>query len=342
VRSRRQPALLLSQMRAAVCRFGGIGDQLVASSVLPLLANDYTVDVITNDSHHVLFENNPFVDRLIKVRREEWQEWFVRRSHEYDKFVHLSHSMEATLALTPDQTPFWWADKPRRMLCGHNYLERTHDICEVPHVFDPGPRFYPTEEEFDRAAKTKAKMGSHVIGWSLSGSRIDKVYDKTAITVARLIREIGLPVCMFGSPGKDFDMAKQIMADVEDHNGTHDGLHLALSDNLETPNWPIRRALTQALTCDIMVGPDTGIMWSVAFEDMPKVMLLSHASALNITKHWLRTVTLHADQKRVPCWPCHRLISDWSHCTPNAKNTGAACITSIPVEAIVSAVKASL
>ena len=35
-----------------------------------------------------------------------------------------------------------------------------------------------------------------------------------------------------------------------------------------------------------MIGPDTGLMWGVAMEAMPKIMLLSHASPENITKHW--------------------------------------------------------
>jgi hypothetical protein len=36
---------------------------------------------------------------------------------------------------------------------------------------------------------------------------------------------------------------------------------------------------------------------SAAFEAMPKIMLLSHASEENITKHWVNTTTLHADPK---------------------------------------------
>lgn len=322
----------------------------MASSVLPLLAKHYTtVDVITNEPHHVVFENNPFIDRLIVVRREdmpegglEWQMWFVRRSHEYDKLIHLSHSMELTLALTPDQTPFWWADKPRRMLCGHSYLERAHDIAEVPHIFDPGPRFYPTETEWDKALDTKAKMGPVVIGWVLSGSRIDKVYPQTSMAIARILRETGVPVCMFGTPGKNFETAKQILRQVELMNGNHDGLHLALSDNIEKPNWPMRRALTQIQTCDVVVSPDTGLAWATAMTDQRKIILLSHASPENITKHWLNTVSLHADQQAVPCHPCHRLHTDMTTCKPNESNTGAACISSISTETVVQSVKDAL
>ena len=78
-----------------------------------------------------------------------------------------------------------------------------------------------------------------------------------------------------------------------------------------------------------------------AFEDIPKVIMLSHASEENITKGWLNTITLHADPERVDCWPCHRLHSDPSTCR-KAKDkdvNAAACMADISVETIVQSVK---
>jgi hypothetical protein len=66
---------------------------------------------------------------------------------------------------------------------------------------------------------------------------------------------------------------------------------------------------------------------------------VSHASAENITKHWVNTVTLHADPDRVPCWPCHRLHNDPSTCKSNKEDNGAACISDISVERLFQAVK---
>jgi len=101
----------------------------------------------------------------------------------------------------------------------------------------------------------------------------------------------------------------------------------------------VRRVISFAQACDIVVGPDTGPMWGVAFEpDVHKVMLLSHASAENITKHWLNTDTLCADQGRVPCYPCHQLHNEPRTCTPNKDKSGAACITDIGTDLIVSTV----
>jgi hypothetical protein len=88
--------------------------------------------------------------------------------------------------------------------------------------------------------------------------------------------------------------------------------------------------------CDLMIGPDTGVMWAVAMEKVPKIMLLSHASEENITKHWINTITLHADQSAVPCWPCHRLHDTLDTCKANKENTGAACISNISIDTIIS------
>ena len=77
----------------------------------------------------------------------------------------------------------------------------------------------------------------------------------------------------------------------------------------------------------------------VRLEPMPKIALLSHASAENITKHWLNTTTLHADQNRVPCWPCHKLHDTKDTCVENKEKNGAACISDISVETIMGHVR---
>lgn len=345
---------------ACICRFGGIGDNLMASSVLPLLAErGYKVEVMSQAPQHVVFENNPYIDKLsIKTEKDlpqtdamAWQTWFKSRSGEYEVFANLSHSCESLLALLKGQTQFYWRPEFRRQLCGRSYLEVIHDIVGVSHRFDP--RFFPTRDEVDKAYATKQRLGDKVIGWCLAGTRIDKLYPYSTMAIARLIREVKVPVVMFGAPGKEFELGKGVMEHVKRQNGTHAGLHLAMSANTDAmqwsanqpgeplslskpePTWPIRRVLTQAQACDLVIGPDTGPMWAVAMLDMPKLVLLSHASPENITKHWLNTTTLHADPARVGCWPCHQLHDDASTCTPNAENNGAACISDISVETIV-------
>ena len=300
---------------ACVARFGGIGDDLMCASPLALLRKKFgRVEVLSSQPQAVVFQNNPHIDKLSVVERGyipndssgNWQNYFTGRSKEFDAFFHLSHSCETMRALFVGQSQFHWPASFRRKFCGQSYLETIHDICEVPYEF--GPLFFPTEQELEQARETKKKVGERFIAWVISGTRLDKSHPYSSLIVAQLIREVG-PVVALGAPGKDFEMAKLIQEDVIRFNGNDKGFHVGLSHDAANPNWPIRRVLTFAQVADVVIGPDTGPMWGVAFEPNKKVMLLSHASEENITKYWENTVTLHADQGRVPCWPCHQLTT---------------------------------
>ena len=328
----------------AVARFGGIGDNMIAASVLPLLKQQgYKVEVITDEKNGALFKNNPHIDKLA-IKKDgdlpadcglEWQKWFRSRSSEYAKMIHLSHTIEGLLAHWPSQTAFYWPAKVRRELCGKSYLEMVHDIAEVPYEFSR--LFYPTDAEVRQAIETRRKVGDTVVGWVVKGSRGDKVYPYSPMAVARLIKECGVSVVLFCGVGDDYKAAAAIQEHVKNQNGSDAGLHVASTGNPD--DWPTRRALTFAQHMDVMVGPDTGVMWSVAMEKLPKVMLLSHAGIDNITKHWVNTTTLHAEPERVKCWPCHQLHDSPDTCHANKDNNGAACISDISIDSIINTVR---
>lgn len=319
----------------------------------PLKKLGYNVEVLTTGkgmNTHTVFLNNPFIDKLslkydgdIPSGSDEWQQWFVKRSTEYDIFVNLSHSMETYHSFFKTQSQFWWPQDFRRKIAKGSYLETVHDIVGVPHIF--GPLFFPTEEEIANAKKLQdEQIKGRFLSWVVSGSRIDKIYPYAAMAIGRIITELNIPVVLFGIGDKQAEMATQIKDHIVRQNGTRDMFHMAVSDHQPPEKrWPLRVALTTLMQADCIVSPDTGAAWAVAMEPMPKIMLLSHASIENITKHWTNTVTLHADPHRVPCWSCHRLHDDQSTCTPN-KDGGhaAACISDISVECIVTAVRAAL
>lgn len=333
---------------AGVARFGGVGDNLIAASVARgLKLQGFTTEYLTATPASCVFENNPYIDRIIVKDKDtipsdglQWQLWFANRAKEYDRFANLSHSCEALCAFFVGSTPFWWPEAARRKFANRNYLEVVHDILDVPYEF--GPLFFPTAEEIAKAQITKRKIGERYIGWCLSGTRIDKVYPHAPAVIARIIRELDIPVVMFGAPGKDSEMARLILEYVEHQNSSHKHLHSAISPDPEKPTWPIRRVLTQALFSDLLVAPDTGPSWACAFAPVPKVIILSHASPENVTKHWTNTITLHANQKEISCYPCHRLHDDPSTCRANKENTGAACVSSISVETMMTWVKRGL
>lgn len=333
---------------AAVARFGGVGDNLVAASVLaPLKRQGYMTEVITSEPNHVVYHHNPYIDKLSVKNADRdlpkndlpaWQKWFESRANEYDVFVHASHSMEGRHSVFKTMTSFWWPPEYRRKLCAGSFLETVHDIAGVPYEF--GPLFFASEEEREFAQEAKRRLNiDRFILWVLCGTRIDKVYPYATSAIPRIIRELGVQVVLMGGPSeKEQTMAAAIRDQCSIDNGSRDGLHLAIPAEGGAKCWPLRTSLTFAQAADLVVTPDTGTAWAVALEPMPKIVMVSHASAENITKHWTNTMTLHADPNRVPCWPCHRLHDDPSTCVENKEKNGAACISDISVETLVKAV----
>ena len=56
----------------------------------------YKVEVITQTPHNVVFENNPYIDKISVYEAKDWpqdfskwQDWFRMRAREYDKFANL-------------------------------------------------------------------------------------------------------------------------------------------------------------------------------------------------------------------------------------------------------------
>jgi ADP-heptose:LPS heptosyltransferase len=232
----------------------------------------------------------------------------------------------------------------RRKICNQSYLEAVADVCEVDYA-DLDPRFYPNDAEIAAALETKRLVGGRYIGWVLSGTRVDKIWPPAAVVIARIVKDLKIPVVLLGAPGRDFELAKQIQQNVIHANGSDKDVHLACSVDPARPNWPIRRILTQTMFADLVVTPDTGPAWGVAKCDMPKIVLLSHASPENITKHWVNTTSLHANPTRVPCWPCHLLIEEPADCerlSGKKDGLGAACITDIVPDVVIESIKTAM
>ena len=75
-----------------------------------------------------------------------------------------------------------------------------------------------------------------------------------------------------------------------------------------------------------MVGTESVFANAVAYEPMPKVVLLSHSSHENLTRDWPNTVALEA---AVACHPCHRIHNQGAvFCSKDTVTGAAACMAS--------------
>ena len=101
----------------------------------------------------------------------------------------------------------------------------------------------------------------------------------------------------------------------------------------------IRETLTLAQLCDCVVGPETGVLNSVAFESrIGKVCLLSHSSIENLTKHWVNSYAI--EPQGIDCYPCHQLHYGMKFCREDAETGTAMCQKSIDPGRVFEAIKA--
>lgn len=327
--------------RALVVRYGAIGDAIVAASILPgLKKQGYHITFMCHPGTRDVLLHDPNIDEW-NVQAKDfvpnnvlgpyWQELSKR----YDKVVNLCESVEGLLLTLPGRINHAYPDEARKQLYDDvNYLEHTHNIAAVPHDF--AARFYPTSAEMEKAKWERRKMNGPVVIWCVNGSSPHKVYPWTQIVVGWLLERTPAHVVLYGDSGPLGSGLTEGIADIMRKNGRDmERLH-AIGGQ-----WPIRRALTFAHVVDCVIGPETGPMNAVGMADVAKVIYLSHSSANNLTKHWHNTTVLTAED-RAPCYPCHRLHTNWDYCPQHEKTNAALCASSIAPEHIFEAVAVAI
>lgn len=330
------------QKRCLVIRYGAIGDQIIASSILPLLKKKgyYITYNVSSESQDIL-RFDPNIDEFLLQDKDQvpnmqlgayWKT--LELSKRYDRIINLCESLEGALLTLPGRLTNEYSHGARHRICNKNYLEHTHDIADVPYKFNP--RFYETKEEHEEAIAEKNRHGAPVILWALNGSSVHKVYPWVQIVVAWLIEKTPAHI-YFSGDLKDGKMLQDaIIRELQGNGVSTDRIHAMAGI------WSIRKTLAFAQQADCVVGPETGVLNAVAFEQMPKVVYLSHSSIENLTKHWVNTKALTPDVERCPCYPCHKLISGWDNCVKNEKTAAAQCASSITPERVFGTIAKAL
>lgn len=347
---------------ACVVRYGGFGDMIQTAGILPALKREgFHVTVMTTPKGQDILRHDPHIDAWIiqdedQVPNHElhlyWRAWEQR----FERFVQLSESIESTLLAIPGRANHGWPDVVRRARLNVNYHEFTAELAQVP--FAPDAKFYPS---IDEAAQTQrylmhvqqrvanaprpqqrnaaqAIMGLppafksaplvqpvfHIM-WCLSGSSVHKAYPHMDAVIAQILMD--MPEAAIHLTG---DAACQIL-----EAGWEEEPRVFRQSGEMT----IRQTLALAQECDLVIGPETGVLNAVAFEpEVGKVVMLSHSSHENLTKHWVRAMSIEPNREAAPCYPCHRLHYDRTFCPMEQETHAAMCAFSINPATVYSAV----
>jgi len=97
--------------------------------------------------------------------------------------------------------------------------------------------------------------------------------------------------------------------------------------------WPIRKVFALAQMANVVVGVETAVTNAVAHEPNLKIVLLSHSTNENLTRDWVETVAM--EPRVIPCYPCHRIHHDATHCNFDGKF--AICQAAVSADEVMKA-----
>jgi len=309
------------EKRAAVVRYGAYGDALWASSVFPQLkADGYHLTVYTQEQGYEALAHDPHVDRFVivppsVVSADDMIAYWQWERRKYQRWINLIHSVEASMLWVPTDVLFHAPDDVRRWKAAGNYLEAVHRFAELP--YEPRQRFYPSADDRAWATAQRAKYDGPVVVVSPQGSTWPKWWPYTE-TLAALLAERGVHTVVVG-----------------DYRGEPPHLP-ARFGHFIGKTWPIRRAFTFAALADCVIGEESAMVNAVAFEAVPKVVLMSHSPADALTRDWTNCTAI--ESSRMPCFPCHRIHQDHSFCVLEKKTQSAGCQALILPETVAELV----
>lgn len=350
-----------------VCRYGGFGDMIQTAAILPELKRQgYHVTVMTTPRGQEVLLHDPHIDAWFiqdtdQVPNAWLGEFWDSQAKRFDRFINLSESIEGTLLTIPGRANHMWPEATRRRIMGVNYNEWTAELAGV--AFSPEGRFYATIDEAAQAQRYLASVKERVarapkhqprnsaqqimglaptyrkapaegvlvqpvfnVVWCLAGSSVHKFWPHMDSVIARMLVE--MPEVAIHLVG---DAACQIL---------EAGWEQEPRVFRQCGEMNIRQTLTLAQQADLVIGPETGVLNAVAFEDNWKLVLLSHSSFENLPKHWNNAIAIEPNREVAPCYPCHRMHYDRTHCPEHAPSGASMCSVSIMPGSVFDATNA--
>lgn len=317
---------------AGIVRVGGNGDALWAASVAAHLHDQgYEVTGYVGANGEEVLRHDPHFARLIVLPKgilddETLLEYWAHEAPKFDKWVNLIGSVETRLLPHQSSVDFYLPQGVRHSLMNKNYLDMVHAYAELPRHTPSRQKFYPSTAEAQWAKETRDRLNGPLVLLSPTGSGPFKAWPH-AQRFMELMADAGVYTIMVG------DLMHLPDLDLVERNGEEYGLVAGME-------FPLRLAMALALEADAVVATESVFANAVAYEPMPKVVMLSHSSHENLTRDWTNCAALEAS---VACAPCHRIHNHAAVLCGKDKTTGAAaCMASYSADYVAGLVLQSL
>ncbi len=320
---------------AAFIRQGGIGDILVASSLLPELKKQgWHVRCFGSKLTYEVLRENPYIDSFqideeahIRAESGEVNHYWNYIKDVYPVSINPWWTFEGLgIAHENDAAHRFWSDTARRNIFGQvNYLELAHIAMDTP--FPAEVKFYPDKKAKEAARRFLGSIdakNSVVVYVTLQGTGVHKIVPAMPEAIRMLVDK--------------YPEVKVVLT------GIKSGLPLQgmYEENervyRKADKFDLHTALALSQLSDIVVGPETGTLNAVGMEEYPaKLIVLSHSNERNLCDHWVNYEAMVPD---VDCHPCHMLHHKYDHvCKPvkyteNDPNNYARCAAAITAKEI--------
>lgn len=311
--------------KVLVIRLGAFGDAVMVTPLLRELHKDgYEITFHISKEGHTVLRNNPYIKKFIieqsdRKTMEEFEYDWAQMSVGFDKVINLCGTIENRLLKTRRDVGYDWDHLKRHTACNINYYEQTMTCGGYPGA-DCRPELHFTSAEIQDAKRFRKKYKDYfLVLWSLSGSAQHKTYPFTDYVQEAILKHPDVMIVTVG------DMVCQLLEWKHPRIKNFSGI------------WSIRKSMLMCKYADCVVGTETGVLNASSAFDTPKVVLLSHSSVENLTKHWTNCTSL--TPMGLECYPCHKLIYDRSECTLDPVLQTPMCTTTIRSREVFSAIE---
>jgi len=264
-----------------------------------------------------------FLQNDNQVPPPELEQFWEKLATHFDKHLQLSESVEGALLAVPGREAYDLPKEERHALMNVNYLENIHRIAGAEKALFK-PFFHPTRSETRKATRYRKTLGekSFIVMWSLSGSSVHKSWPYTDNVIANMLTEhknvkvilVGDGLCQMLESG--WEKEKRVIR--------------------KSGRWNIRKVLSLIPHVDLVIGTETGVLNCAGMIDVPKIIMLSHSTKENLTKHWVNTIALEPED--TPCYPCHQMHYGFKYCSRDETTGTASCAANIGYDRVIEAV----
>jgi len=342
--------------KVMVTRLGAFGDAVMVSMLFRLLKKQgyYTVANVSTRSEIVL-RNNPYVDEWLihkdnSVPVETLHEHWKKITEGFDKHINLTGSIEEGLLISPHNKEIYEANHMiRHLKCDRNYYDKTLEIAGFEERGLNGELYFSQEEENWGKKIREQHKNRFIILWSLAGSSPHKAYPYAEIVANQFLSKhkdvviytVGDSICVLL---EFLDQEKVDRLTENDKNAQFERNWLVKNCSHERVKhrsglWNIRRSLVMTKYADCVIGTETGVLNAAGCFETPKVILLSHSSHKNLSKHWKNCYPIEAKNSECPCHPCHKMIYKGDVCMKNSVLDYPMCMAHIPPERVLEALE---